>query len=74
MFSDEIYNEKFHWSEGPVNVLGIWIAKKDLEMEKINLDPLFAKAEAIISSWKPRDLSLLGSVTVSNSLISSLFV
>ena len=65
--------KKLQWSSGPVNILGIWVSNNDMEMEKLNINPLLDKARAITRIWKARSLSLMGSILIFNSLIASLF-
>ena len=63
---------QLHWSEGPVKLLGLYIGAD--RINDYNLDPIFKTAEAIIQTWKTQGLSILGSITVFNSLIASLFM
>ena len=55
-----------------INVLGIWISKRNV-ME-LNYDPLITKIKAIFQSWSNRQLSLFGKINVINTLIASQFV
>ena len=66
--------KKLQWSNRPVKVLGIFIDEDSEVMQRANLETVFAKAKGIIKIWKIRDLMLLGSILVVNSLIASLFV
>ena len=66
--------KKLQWSEGPIKLLGIWITDNETQLIELNLKEIFEKAEKILNTWKLRGLSLIGSVTVLNTLISSLFV
>ena len=65
--------KKLHWSTGPINVLGVMVTESDSEMEKLNYQPILRKARATLNVWRMRNLSLMGSIMVFNSLIASLF-
>ena len=73
--SNAIFYTQRHltWTNGPVNILGVWIARSD-ESIQMNYNPLLEKAKTILSSWSKRSLSLYGKVNIINTLIASLFV
>ena len=56
-----------------INILGITFTRKGDMMER-NYLPLLEKSKAILQSWSSRGLSLIGKITIINTLIVSLFV
>lgn len=70
-----LYSTKpFHWTNDPVNILGIEISNNELQSQRNNLYAIFDKAEQVCKLWSKRRLSLIGKIVIINSLISSLFV
>ena len=65
---------KLTWTDSTVEVLGIVIHQDDNVMIDLNVRPLFEKAEAMLRTWRMRDLSLIGKVLICNSLVASLMV
>ena len=65
---------KLIWSDKPINILGITVSNDLQETVKINYTETIKKAEAILTSWKNRKLSLIGKIMVYNTLVVSLFV
>ena len=63
---------KLKWSD-KINVLGINISKEE-ELIKENFDPLITRAENVMNTWALRGLSLMGKITIINTLVASLFV
>ena len=59
---------KLHWSEGEINILGIQLNKDKQQITWSNVEPLIDKAKVICDIWKMRGLSLLGGITVFNTL------
>ena len=64
----------FNWSNDNVSVLGIIASSHENDLQKCNYDSIIAKVVNIIGTWKARNLTLTGKITVTNSLIASLFV
>ena len=66
---------KKHWSEGPPNILGVIVNGSESHdlIWRENIVPLLKKAKVILNTWRMRDLSLLGSILICNTLVSSLF-
>ena len=62
------------WTDNPVNILGILVAHDDETNIKLNYEPLNEKTKNVLSSWRHRDLSLLGKVLVINTLVASQFI
>ena len=62
------------WTNEPVNFLGIWISNNMEETMRLNYQPLIDKAKLLLSDWTKRNLSLLGKVTIINTLVASLYV
>ena len=58
------------WTDGPINVLGIDIYH-DKKQVNDNYNSLIEKAKATLAVWKSRNLSLIGRITVINTLIAS---
>lgn len=72
----KLYTKKvFQWRNEPPNILGVDIVQYgDYNAILHNFTPILEKVEAILNSWKNRNLSLSGKVLVINSLVASLFV
>ena len=64
---------KLIWSEGKCELLGIKINEDQNKMFHENWAPAFKKAKTLCDIWKMRGLSLIGGITVFNSLVASLF-
>ena len=65
---------KVHWTNEPINVLGIWVSNNTQEMVDLNVEEMLKKAKNLCYSWRYRDLSLIGKAVVLSSLVVSLFV
>ena len=65
--------KKLQWTDDPINILGVLYTSDEHKIQELNLEPIFVKAEAIVSLWNMRDLSLFGSIIMFNTLVSSLF-
>lgn len=61
------------WTNGPIKVLGINIDDTKC-LERDNIEPMITKMQAVINTWKNRDLSLVGKALIINSLVMSLLV
>ena len=66
-------SKKMFWTDKPINVLGVIVCEDKDQMVKINLDPIFDKAELILQMWKTQGLTLIGKILICNTLIGSLF-
>ena len=66
--------KKLFWSEGPINILGFLVDNDAENLVDINMEPIIKKAEKVTDMWKIGQLSLIGSITIFNSLVSSMFV
>ena len=62
--------KKFKWADTGILALGVLLDHQSCE----NYSQLFDKTEAILNKWKHRSISLIGKVTIINSLVASLFV
>lgn len=70
-----IYTGKpFHWTNNAIKILGINIDHDFIAAQRVNLYSILDKANNVCKLWAHRQLSLIGKVTVINSLIGSLFV
>ena len=67
-------SRKIQWTNEPIYVLGMHIAHQDLDICKLNLDELLAKATSILDTWHHRKLSFFGKILIVNSLVQSLFM
>ena len=68
-------NRDFKWSNVSIDTLGIIVNMQNFaQLEADNYTMVFEKAASIMNSWATRNATLLGKVTIINSLISSLFV
>ena len=63
---------KLFWSPDPINILGFKIHPSWTKMHQENYNNTLEKSR-IIKSWMHRNLTVIGKVTVVNSLINSLF-
>ena len=71
----KLYTEfPIQWSNDPIHSLGIWISTDIEESIRLNYSPLILKVQTVLSQWQHRNLSLMGKVTVVNTLVASLFV
>ena len=69
------YTQKqLFWTNDPVNVLGVNVCYDNDEALKTNYIPLMEKTKAILENWKRRNLSILGRISIVNTLVASLFV
>jgi len=62
------------WTDGPVDILGIHIPKYLSDIVALNFDRKESKIDKLLNPWKGKLLSLLGKVTLINSLIVSQFI
>ena len=64
------------WTNDPVSILGIKVGYNEDNRSNtdLNYEPLFQRIQAILSSWRCRNLSLFGKVSIINTLVASLFV
>ena len=68
----EFYTQKpLHWAKGPIKVLGIMITPDVEELLDFNYGPVIEKIENVLSLWSYRNLTLMGKITVVNSLVAS---
>ena len=67
-------DKELHWTNDPINILGVYVHHNDNEVLELNYKPLMSKIKAILTSWKRRSLSLIGKVQIINTLTASLFV
>ena len=71
----KLYTQKnLAWVNEGVKVLGIFIAGNDEGLLKENFEPLINKTAQILNQWRQRDLTLMGKITIINTLIASLFI
>ena len=61
------------WSNDKINTLGVDIGNGKHVRDK-NISVVIAKMKTVAEMWYYRTMTLLGKVTVINSLMSSLFV
>ena len=64
--------DNIKWTNESINVLGVDICHDNIL--EINYNNTLSKTKSILNGWKNRGLSLIGKVTIINTLISSLFV
>ena len=65
---------KLAWTKDPVKILGVWFHTDSTKMYQYNYENKIAKAEAIMNVWAKRNITLLGKITVINSLVLSLLM
>ena len=71
LYTNEDLN-KIRYTNEDINVLGVCISHSEI-MEK-NYLPLLEKSKQVMNDWKNRGLSLLGKITIVNTLVASLYV
>ena len=62
---------KLFWTNDSINILGVWVGPANTQ--KCNYEELISKANNILDTLKRRNLSLLGKISIINTLVSSLF-
>ena len=72
---DKLISQKnLKWTNEPINVLGINIARSNDQQLKLNYSPICVKVRNIFKRWARRRLSLFGKIKIVNTLVASLFV
>ena len=66
--------KRLYWSPNKIRILGINIYNNYEDIIENNYCSTFEKMDGILSSWYNRNLTVIGKITVVNSLISSLFI
>ena len=66
--------KKFFWPDGPVKILGNWYHPNKQLMYQYNFLNTLQKMEEILACWTNRSLTLVGRITLVNTLIASLLV
>ena len=61
------------WTNEPINILGVWVSCDTDSIVERNYTELLQKANAVLSKWEHKTMSLMAKVLVVNSLIVSLF-
>ena len=59
------------WTNEGINMLGVLVRHHNI---KVNYKEVLNKAQSVLNLWRQRDLTLMGRVTILNSLVASLFV
>ena len=62
------------WSDGPLKILGSYVDEDYNNMMYLNFDAELEKAEAILQNWIHRNLTLIGKITVINTLTVPIFI
>ena len=65
---------KLHWEENRISVLGIEVSNNDQKDLINNYSHITEKAKAVLRSWRRRTLSLIGKISVINTLVIPLFI
>ena len=66
--------KQLYWSPGPVKILGVQMHTNPQLVYEYNFEPLLHKAEDILKDWRNRQLTIIGKITVLNTLVSTLFI
>ena len=61
------------FSEKPVKALGIYFGHDTKECEKLNWEAKIAKIESLISTWRKRNLTMIGKILIIKSLVLPVF-
>ena len=56
------------WTLNPVKVLGVYVGGTEDECNKLNWDGKITNLERLLNSWKQRNLSLFGKITIIKTL------
>ena len=62
-------HENINWTNIPVKILGIYFGHNKKECQRLNAEKLLEKSAKIILNWKKRNLTMIGRITVTKSLI-----
>ena len=62
------------WAEEPVKYLGVFVSRKNENLEHLNWFIKLEKIKKIINLWKMRNLTYYGKVTIIKSLLVSQLV
>ena len=62
------------WTNQPIDILGVKVCDNRNTQIGLNYDGMLDKVQGILTLWTSRKLSLIGKVTVVNTLVGSLFV
>ena len=72
--SAKLYSQKkLHWSEGKINVLGVWLNKDLATLAKLNYQGILEETVKLCQVWQERGLTLAGKILIINLLIASKF-
>ena len=63
-----------NWTSETIKVLGIDVYHSRTDLISKNYDPIVTKIKGTLRAWAGRSLSLIGKITVINTLVASLFV
>ena len=66
--------KQLYWSPGPIRILGIEIHTNPESRCTFNFYNVLDKVQKIIGAWTHRNITVMGKITVVNSLIHTLFV
>ena len=69
-----IPGKNLKWPMAKVKALGLWISTDPEMSASLNFNEKLEKVRKILSSWRYRHLTLLGKITVLNSLVASQLV
>lgn len=65
---DDYKHLKIKFSHGPIKCLGIYVGGEKKERDTLNWEKNITNLERVIETWKQRDLSLFGKITVIKTL------
>ena len=66
--------KKLFWSDGSFRLLGINIHMDSRSLHEANYDEALEKIKDVLNSWTHRSLTIIGKITIINSLVISLLV
>ena len=71
----QLYTQQdIKWTSENIVVLGVVIAQTDERLLELNYIPVFEKVKTILDTWANRGLSLIGRVSIVNTLVASQFI
>ena len=65
---------QLYWSPGPIRILGINIHTDPSVLYQCNYEDTIRKAEDVLRTWASTNLTVIGKITVINSLVNTLFI
>ena len=62
------------WTNDPICILGVWVTPNLEQCFEMNYNPAIEKIQAVLDMWKNRNLSIIGRISIVNTLVASILV